>query len=126
MYAIVAGDEFAESADGSSNRTDPFAVASPFNFVCALLITLGSQSFIGSASVLSPHWVLTAEHNLDINDDALLSKTRESLSKDGPYFLKEASLGCLRKTDPPLYEGHGFCCPRSSSEVPPICEQCRV
>lgn len=68
-HAILAGDEFALPTDSPSNRIDPFDVVSPFNFVGALQITSGSQSFVGSASVLSPHWVLTAGHNVDINDD---------------------------------------------------------
>jgi hypothetical protein len=68
-HAIMAGGEFDLPADSPSNRLDPFGMDSPFNFVGALSILSGSQTYYGTAVALSPNWVLTAGHNVDFNDD---------------------------------------------------------
>jgi hypothetical protein len=68
-HAIMAGGEFDLPADSPSNRLDPLGINSPFNFVGALSIFTGSQTYYGSAVALSPNWVLTAGHNVDFNDD---------------------------------------------------------
>lgn len=68
-HAILAGGEFDLPADSPSNRLDPLGINSPFNFVGALSIFTGSQTYYGSAVGLSPNWVLTAGHNVDFNDD---------------------------------------------------------
>lgn len=68
-HAILAGSEFDLPADRPSNRLDPLGISSPFNFVGALSIFTGSQTYYGSAVALSPNWVLSAGHNVDFNDD---------------------------------------------------------
>jgi hypothetical protein len=68
-HALMAGGEFDLPADSPSNRLDPLGINSPFNFVGALSIFTGSQTYYGSAVALSPNWVLTAGHNVDFNDD---------------------------------------------------------
>ncbi len=68
-HAILAGGEFDLPADTPSRRIDTLGPASPFNFVGALELTVGAQAYKGSASALSPHWALTAGHNVDFNDD---------------------------------------------------------
>jgi hypothetical protein len=70
-HAIMAGGEFDLPADSPSNRLDPLGINSPFNFVGALSIFTGNQTYYGSAVALSPNWVLTAGHNVDFNDDGL-------------------------------------------------------
>lgn len=64
--AILAGGEFDLPADSPSSRLD---TAGLFNFVGALEINTGSSRYYGSATALSPNWVLTAGHNVDFNDD---------------------------------------------------------
>ena len=66
---IMAGGEFDLPADSPSDRIDPLGEESPYNFVGALEIYSGTDRYLGSASALSPHWVLTAGHNVDFNDD---------------------------------------------------------
>ena len=68
-HAILAGGEFDLPADSPSSRLDTLGSTSPFNFVGALSIFTGSQTYYGSAVALSPNWVLTAGHNVDFNDD---------------------------------------------------------
>jgi hypothetical protein len=68
-HAIMAGGEFDLPADSPSNRLDPLGINSPFNFVGALSIFTGSQTYYGTAVALSPNWVLSAGHNVDFNDD---------------------------------------------------------
>ncbi len=68
-HAILAGGEFDLPADSPSGRIDSLNENSPYNFVGALEISTGSGNYFGSASALSPHWVLTAGHNVDFNDD---------------------------------------------------------
>jgi hypothetical protein len=68
-HAIMAGGETALPADSPSKRLDPLGAASPFNAVGALAITSGGFSYKGSATAISPNWVLTAGHNLDLNDN---------------------------------------------------------
>ena len=68
-HAILAGGEFDLPADSPSNRLD---TQGTFNFVGALKISSGGYLYRGSASALSPHWVLTAGHNVDCNDDGLV------------------------------------------------------
>ncbi|MEX2607269.1 MAG: trypsin-like serine protease [Kiritimatiellia bacterium] len=68
-HAILAGGEFDEPADYPSNRLDPQTADSPFNAVGALRIDTGSSTYSGTAIALSRHWVLSAAHNADFNDD---------------------------------------------------------
>lgn len=68
-HAILAGGEFDQPTDFPSNRLDPLTADSPFNAVGALRIDTGSYIYSGTAVALSPHWVLTAAHNSDFNDD---------------------------------------------------------
>lgn len=65
-HAILAGGEFSLPADSPSSRLDTEGL---YSFVGALEISTGSGSYFGSASALSSHWVLTAGHNVDFNDD---------------------------------------------------------
>lgn len=67
--AILAGDETALPADSPAARLDLLGAASPFNAVGALAISAGGFNYRGSATALSPNWVLTTGHNLDFNDD---------------------------------------------------------
>ena len=66
---IMAGGETSLPADSPAIRLDPLGSASPFNFVGALQISVDGFNYRASASAISPHWVLTAGHNLDSNDD---------------------------------------------------------
>jgi hypothetical protein len=65
-FAILAGGEFDLPADSPSSRLDTGGL---FNFVGALEINTGSSRYYGSATALSPNWVLSAGHNVDFNDD---------------------------------------------------------
>ncbi len=67
-HAILAGDENALPADSPANRLDTLGSASQFNAVGSLAISGGGFSYIGSATAISPNWILTAGHNLDLND----------------------------------------------------------
>jgi hypothetical protein len=68
-HAILAGGETALPPDSPAIRLDALGAASPFNAVGALAINAGGFSYHGSATALSPHWVLTAGHILDLNDN---------------------------------------------------------
>jgi hypothetical protein len=67
--AILAGDETGLPSDSPANRLDTLTDTSPFNFVGALAISSGGFNYQGSGAALSPNWVLTAGHNLDLNDN---------------------------------------------------------
>ena len=66
--AIMAGGENALPADSPANRLDTPGAASPVNAIGSLAINAGGFSYLGSATAISPNWVLTAGHNLDLND----------------------------------------------------------
>jgi hypothetical protein len=66
--AILAGDENALPADSPADRLDTLGAASPFNAIGSLSISADGFSYIGSATAISPNWILTAGHNLDLND----------------------------------------------------------
>lgn len=68
-HAILAGGEFDLPSDSPSNRLDTLGMYSPFNFVGGLQVMNGSSTYRGTAAALSSHWVLTAAHNTDFNDD---------------------------------------------------------
>jgi hypothetical protein len=68
VHAILAGDENALPADSPANRLDTLGAASPFNAIGSLDISASGFSYIGSATAISPDWILTAGHNLDLND----------------------------------------------------------
>lgn len=68
-YAILAGGETASPTDSPALRVDPLGAASPFNSIGALAISSGGFSYRGSGTAISPNWVLTAGHNLDLNDN---------------------------------------------------------
>ena len=65
---ILAGGETDFPVDTPSGRLD---TDGKFSFVGALAISNGVQSYKGSAVALSSEWVLTAGHNVDLNDDGL-------------------------------------------------------
>lgn len=66
---ILAGDENSLPVDSPATRLDLLGAASPFNFVGALAVSSGGFNYKGSATAISPNWVLTAGHNLDLNDN---------------------------------------------------------
>ena len=66
---IMAGDENALPIDTPSMRADPLGPDSAFAFVGALSIQAGGSSYRGTGSILSPHWVLTAGHNVDLDNN---------------------------------------------------------
>jgi len=70
--AILAGGETDLPADSPSARLDTAGV---FPFVGALAISIGGANYKGSAVALSPEWLLTAGHNVDLNDDGLPDTT---------------------------------------------------
>jgi hypothetical protein len=67
--AILAGGEFSLPADSPSSRLDAEGV---YSFTGALEISSGGYLYRGSATALSQHWVLSAGHNVDFNDDGLV------------------------------------------------------
>jgi len=69
--AIIAGGEYDFPEDSPSNRLD---TKGAYKFVGALEILANGSSYRGSASALSPHWVLTAGHNVDFDDDGKVDK----------------------------------------------------
>ena len=74
-YGILAGGENSLPLDFPSNRLDQSGPESAFNFVGALSITDGVNSFIGSASAINNHWVLSAGHNFDYDDDGIADES---------------------------------------------------
>ena len=66
---IMAGDENALPTDTPSMRGDPLGPDSAFAFVGALSIQAGGSSYRGTGCILSPHWVLTAGHNVDLDNN---------------------------------------------------------
>jgi hypothetical protein len=69
VLAILAGGEFDLPADSPSNRLDTDGA---FGFTGALENSAGGYLYRGSATALSPHWVLSAGHNVDFNDDGIV------------------------------------------------------
>lgn len=65
---ILAGGETDLPADTPSGRLD---TEGTFSFVGALAISGGGGNYKGSAVALSREWLLTAGHNVDLNDDGL-------------------------------------------------------
>ena len=63
----MAGSETAFPSDSPANRLDLLGAASPFNAIGALDIRSGGFGYYGSGTAISPNWVLTAGHNLDLN-----------------------------------------------------------
>ncbi|TVR50695.1 MAG: hypothetical protein EA425_09260, partial [Puniceicoccaceae bacterium] len=57
-------------ADRPSGRWDGLGAVSPYAFGGALEVeAAGGARWLGTATALSPHWVLTAGHNVDFDDD---------------------------------------------------------
>ena len=69
VATILAGDEFEVPTDFPSQRLDGGGVGSLFNAVGALEIEGADGAFRGSGVALSPNWVLTAGHNVDLDAD---------------------------------------------------------
>ena len=65
---ILAGGETDLPADTPSGRLDRDGT---FSFVGALAISSGGGNFKGTAVALTREWLLTAGHNVDLNDDGL-------------------------------------------------------
>jgi hypothetical protein len=96
--AILAGDETALPADTPSGRLD---TAGEFAFVGSLAIAGGGGNYKGSAVALSPEWVLTAGHNVDLNDDGL-----PDAAWSGTFHLPGVgSFGVAQAFTPPGFTG---------------------
>jgi hypothetical protein len=65
----MAGGEFDLPVDRPSYRIDGLGSASSYNFVGGLGIDTGSSNYFGTGVAFSPHWVLTAGHNVDFDDN---------------------------------------------------------
>jgi secreted trypsin-like serine protease len=70
-HAIQAGGEFDLPTDFPSQRLDDLSSSSSYAFAGALGISSGGSNYFGSGVALSQHWVLSAAHNVDFNDDGL-------------------------------------------------------
>lgn len=69
---ILAGDENSLPDDFPSNRLDPSPGTSAHNFVVGLAISSGQGQYKGTASSISPGWLLTAAHNVDLDGNGLV------------------------------------------------------
>lgn len=103
-HAILAGGEFDEPVDSPSWRVDAAGADSPFHFVGALeMTTSGGRTFLGSAVAISPHWALTAGHNVDFNDDGA-ADAGLAVNFHLPGFGAYAAGGMITH---PLFSGFG-------------------
>lgn len=103
-HAILAGGEFDMPVDSPSRRADVDGADSPFNFVGALeMMTSGGRTYLGSAVAISPHWALTAGHNVDFNDDGT-ADTGLAVNFHLPGFGSFAASGMFAN---PLFTGFG-------------------
>lgn len=66
---IVGGDPNGSPTDSPAQRVDPNTTTSPFAGVGSLRISFGADTYIGSATVISPIHILTAGHCVDLTDD---------------------------------------------------------
>ena len=71
LLAIQAGGEFDLPSDFPSHRIDDLTSSSEYSFSGGLGISIGETNYFGSGVALSRHWVLSAGHNVDFNDDGL-------------------------------------------------------
>jgi hypothetical protein len=95
---ILAGGETDLPADTPSGRLDR---AGEFSFVGALVIASGGGNYKGSGVALSRDWVLTAAHNVDLNDDG-----RPDASWSGSFNLPGyGSFGIAQAFTHPAFTG---------------------
>jgi len=69
---ILAGGEIDSPSDTPSGRLD---TENTFSFVGALEVSDGVSTYTGTGVALSSHWILTAGHNVDLNDDGQVDST---------------------------------------------------
>jgi len=107
-FGILAGDETALPADSPAARLDTLGSSSLFNAVGSLSINAGGFSYIGSATAISPNWILTAGHNLDLNDNGapdpslsihFIRRDRAHAPKANWHYGLEFRLQAVRRTD---------------------------
>ncbi|VGO21999.1 PEP-CTERM sorting domain-containing protein [Pontiella sulfatireligans] len=89
---ILAGGEFSLPADRPSYRVDD---QGRYEFVGALEISSDGALYIGSATALSRNWVLTAGHNIDLDDNGLVDQGLDiqfHLPRFGSYMASSFSI----------------------------------
>jgi hypothetical protein len=70
MKFIVAGDPNGTPTDSPTLRIDPNTTSSPYAGVGSVFMeTSPGRGYIGSAAAITPTHILTAGHNVDLNDD---------------------------------------------------------
>ena len=69
--ALMAGASDGVPSDTPSGRIDNLGMESPYNSVGSLTIQSSAGTFLGSAIALDPFHLLTAGHNVDVNDDGI-------------------------------------------------------
>lgn len=74
---MVAGDPNGTPPDSPANRVDPNTTASAFAGVGSVFMQTspGGSGYIGSAAAISPTHILTAGHNVDLNDNGVVDVT---------------------------------------------------
>lgn len=67
---MVAGDPNGTPTDSPALRVDPNTTSSPYAGVGSVFMeTTPGQGYIGSAAAISPTYILTAGHNVDLDDN---------------------------------------------------------
>lgn len=66
---IVAGSSNVTPSEAPSSRVDPNTTSSPYAGIGSLYVAVGSSTYIGTGTPLTPHHILTAAHVLDIDGD---------------------------------------------------------
>ena len=76
MKFIVAGDPNGTPTDSPALRVDPNTTSSPYAGVGSVFMeTSPGQGYIGSAAPFTSTHIITAGHNVDLNDDGVVDVT---------------------------------------------------
>jgi secreted trypsin-like serine protease len=80
---IIAGDPNGTPPDSPTNRIDPNTTTSPWAGVGSIRITVGSNTFICTATPITPRHILTAAHCVDVNNNGTIDCAQNGVT----FFL---------------------------------------
>lgn len=106
---VMAGSSNLAPAESPASRVDPNLTSSLYGGVGSVRVQVGSSTYIGTGTPLTPTHILTAAHVLDINGDGMPDATPSNVQFYLNYGASPSHIGTASALYlHPAYNGHAI------------------